>query len=452
MAGKVLVSTREHIDRLVAARLQADVLCASTLLIARTDAEAATLLDCDIDERDQPFILGTCHSQLLSLNEAVQQAQNVGMSPDQLADVALQWEVSAQLCPLSQAVQDAILALPFPRQAAVQAAWDSRVSCPSTSGSLHAVRDWARQWLGEAQLQWDCEKPRTREGYYRVQGGLQAWSAQPRTPPRSRTHTLYSLTLLSCTRLPPDSFSVSPCCLLVCRVCVLLSISRAVSYSPYADVLWMETKAPVLEDAAAFANAVHAAYPHALLAYNLSPSFNWTSMGDDAIRSLQTQLSRLGFCWCAASLCAALASRLKRLSELTCASLLRVSLCVSLSMRRQFVTLAGFHLDALATSTFARAFAAEHMLAYVRDIQRQEMQQRTVTLTHQQWSGAELVDTAVRAITGGTSSTQAMGNGNTERQFTHAHAQTHTAQEAHEQQQQQHRQPAVAAHYTRARL
>lgn len=44
MGGKVLVSIREHIDRLTAARLQADVMGAETLIVARTDAEAANLL------------------------------------------------------------------------------------------------------------------------------------------------------------------------------------------------------------------------------------------------------------------------------------------------------------------------------------------------------------------------------------------------------------------------
>ena len=113
MAGKVLVSTREHIDRLVAARLQCDVMGASTLLIARTDAEAATLLDNNIDERDHPHILGTQQLHLPSLNEVMQEAQEAGKGPDDLADIARQWEVRAQLCTLSAAVEDAILSLPF---------------------------------------------------------------------------------------------------------------------------------------------------------------------------------------------------------------------------------------------------------------------------------------------------------------------------------------------------
>ncbi len=58
MGGKVLVPTREAIDKLTAARLAADVMGTSTLVIARTDAEAADLLTSDIDANDQPFCTG----------------------------------------------------------------------------------------------------------------------------------------------------------------------------------------------------------------------------------------------------------------------------------------------------------------------------------------------------------------------------------------------------------
>jgi isocitrate lyase len=56
MGGKVLVPTSEAVSKLVAARLAADVCGVPTVLIARTDAESATLLTSDIDERDHPFI------------------------------------------------------------------------------------------------------------------------------------------------------------------------------------------------------------------------------------------------------------------------------------------------------------------------------------------------------------------------------------------------------------
>jgi len=56
MGGKVLVPTQEAINKLIAARLAADVCNVPTVLIARTDAEGATLLTSDVDERDRPFI------------------------------------------------------------------------------------------------------------------------------------------------------------------------------------------------------------------------------------------------------------------------------------------------------------------------------------------------------------------------------------------------------------
>ena len=58
MGGKVLVPTREAIEKLTAARLAADVSGVPTLIVARTDAEAADLLTSDIDPNDQPFMTG----------------------------------------------------------------------------------------------------------------------------------------------------------------------------------------------------------------------------------------------------------------------------------------------------------------------------------------------------------------------------------------------------------
>merc|ERR1712151_139404 len=71
MGGKVLVSTWEHCQRLIACRLQADVLNSPMVLVARTDAEAATLLDSNIDPLDHPHIKGATVEGVETLSEAI---------------------------------------------------------------------------------------------------------------------------------------------------------------------------------------------------------------------------------------------------------------------------------------------------------------------------------------------------------------------------------------------
>ena len=61
MGGKVLVPTREAVEKLIAARLAADGMGVPTILLARTDAEAADLVTSDIDENDQPFLHRRAH-------------------------------------------------------------------------------------------------------------------------------------------------------------------------------------------------------------------------------------------------------------------------------------------------------------------------------------------------------------------------------------------------------
>ncbi len=101
MGGKVLVSTQEHIDRLVASRLAADILGANTILIARTDAEAATLLDSNVDARDHPFILGVTTPGLASLNDTLADARRQGYSLD---EVSKTWTKKANMMTFSDAV------------------------------------------------------------------------------------------------------------------------------------------------------------------------------------------------------------------------------------------------------------------------------------------------------------------------------------------------------------
>eukprot|EP01027_Heterolobosea_sp_BB2_P009583 GEZU01014107.1.p1 GENE.GEZU01014107.1~~GEZU01014107.1.p1 ORF type:complete len:592 (+),score=216.05 GEZU01014107.1:433-2208(+) len=336
MAGKVLVSTQEHIDRLVAARLQADIMSSELLIVARTDAEAATLIDSNIDPRDHPFILGCTNPELRPLNAVIQEAQREGRSPAEVGEIIEKWNRDAGLMTFYEAVA---------RVAASQLTAHDKETfmkewVKAKSLSIEDARALARRLLKSESdhifnaIHWDWDKPRTREGYYRIKGGVEYGAA------------------------------------------------RAIAYAPYADLLWMETAKPDYHEAEMFARLVHERHPDAMLAYNLSPSFNWDAAGmtDREIASFQERLGRLGYVW-------------------------------------QFITLAGFHSDAVGIELFTRDFVERGMLAYVERIQRQERKYGIATLTHQKWSGAGLIDRQITVATGGAASTLATGKGTTEDQF-----------------------------------
>ena len=88
MGGKVLVSTQEAINKLIAARLAADVLDVPTVLIARTDANAANLLQSDADERDHKFLTGNrTRDGFFSVQPGIEQAIDRGLSYAPYADL-----------------------------------------------------------------------------------------------------------------------------------------------------------------------------------------------------------------------------------------------------------------------------------------------------------------------------------------------------------------------------
>jgi isocitrate lyase len=88
LGGKVLVPTREAVDKLIAARLAADVLDVPTLVIARTDADAATLITSDIDERDRSFIYGErTHEGFFHVKNGIDQAISRGLAYAPYADL-----------------------------------------------------------------------------------------------------------------------------------------------------------------------------------------------------------------------------------------------------------------------------------------------------------------------------------------------------------------------------
>jgi isocitrate lyase len=235
LGGKVLVPTSHFIRVLCAARLAADVASVPTVLVARTDADSATLLTSDIDPADREFTTGE----------------------------------------------------------------------------------------------------RTSEGFYRVRGGL-------------------------------DS-----------------AIARGTAYAPYADLVWCETSTPDLAEARRFADAIHEHDPGKLLAYNCSPSFNWSRRLDaHTIAKFQTELGAMGY-------------------------------------KFQFITLAGWHLNNLSTFELARAYAKEGMPAYTR-LQNREFELEAAGYTavkHQREVGAGFFDQVLQAIAGKECSTAALAGSTESAQF-----------------------------------
>ncbi|GAA5889797.1 hypothetical protein JCM8208_001133 [Rhodotorula glutinis] len=329
MAGKVLVPISEHINRLLAIRLQYDIMGVENLAVARTDAEAATLLSSNVDERDHPFILGSTNEDLDDLVSAMNEAERNNVIGEALQKVEDDWTKDAKLMLYSECVAAAAK-----QKGASQSKIDEFVK-QSAHVSHRKAKKLAKQILG-VEPYWNWDAPRTREGFYRYQGGTQC------------------------------------------------AINRAVAFAPYCDLLWMETKKPIYEQAKEFADGVHAVHPGKWLAYNLSPSFNWSAAGldENQMKSYVWDLGKLGFVW-------------------------------------QFITLAGLHSNAYISDLFAAGFAKDGMKAYVKIVQEREREIGCDVLTHQKWSGADYADNLLKTVTGGISSTAAMGAGVTESQFKH---------------------------------
>ncbi|KAL1743615.1 isocitrate lyase [Schizophyllum fasciatum] len=329
MAGKVLVPISEHINRLVAIRLQYDILGVENLAIARTDSEAATLITSNIDNRDHAFILGSTNASIGALNDVLVAGEREGKTGEELQAIEDTWLAQANLQLFSKTLADALV-----REGASSATVDKFLARVAHASYPEAVAAAQKEFGLKSVPFWDWDAPRTREGFYRYQGGTQC------------------------------------------------AINRAVAYAPYADLLWMETKKPILAQAKEFAAGVHAAHPGHWLAYNLSPSFNWDAagLGENDMQSYVWELGKLGFVW-------------------------------------QFITLGGLHSNAYISDLFAREYAKTGMKAYVELVQRKEREIGTDVLTHQKWSGADYADNLLKTVTGGISSTAAMGKGVTESQF-----------------------------------
>lgn len=285
-------------------------------------------------------------------------AERDGKLGDELQRIEDEWLASANLLRFDDAVVAAIDAGSHSDKKGLAAKY--RAAAKGLS-NLEARR-LARELLGQ-DVYFDWDAPRTREGYFRLKGGCDC------------------------------------------------AVNRAIAYGPYCDAIWMESKLPDFAQAKEFADGVHAVWPekkyvvrlpppppffflhpyqshkeltltcHGRLAYNLSPSFNWkTAMPRDEQETYIRRLASLGYCW-------------------------------------QFITLAGLHTTALISDRFARAYSEVGMRAYGELVQEPEMELGVDVVKHQKWSGATYVDELQKMVTGGISSTAAMGKGVTEDQF-----------------------------------
>jgi isocitrate lyase len=381
--GKVLVAEDEQIKRLNTARLQLDIMRVPGILVARTDAESATFLENRSDERDQPFILGATNIELPSykagylailrklfelgveevrghllfaLSEAEYLAafawlERVGLmsmiaesapalrdAPATELDAALDridtryveiWRAEAGLMTYGLAVAEVMESRTVEGDR-----FDMTVEewlAFSKRASFYEVRERAKS-MG-IHLVWDCEMPKTPEGFYHIQAGID------------------------------------------------YAIAKSLPVAPFADLLWMETKTADLEEASRFAHAIHAEYPDKMLAYNLSPSFNWdtTGMSDEEMKRFPEELGQLGFVF-------------------------------------NFITYGGHQIDGLAAEEFATALKQDGMLALAR-LQRKFRLLESPYRTPQTLVGGPRLDAALMASSGRTAATKAMGKGST--QFQH---------------------------------
>ncbi|BBX08252.1 isocitrate lyase ICL2 [Mycolicibacterium aichiense] len=380
--GKVLVPSDEQLKRLNTARFQLDIMGVPGIIVARTDAEAANLIDSRGDERDQPFLLGATNLKvppykscflamvrrfyesgvtelnghlLYALPEAEYAVADAWLQRQGIADLIAEqasawregrehsldalfdkvesrfvdaWQDDASLDTYGDAVAELLAFRESEGEPHEMSAAEWREF--AKTASLYAAREKARE-LG-VDAAWDPERAKTPEGYYQVRGGIP------------------------------------------------YAIAKSLAAAPFADLLWMETKTADLADAREFAEAIHAVYPDKMLAYNLSPSFNWdtTGMTDEEMRAFPEELGKMGFVF-------------------------------------NFMTYGGHQIDGVAAEEFATALRQDGMLALAR-LQRKMRLVESPYRTPQTLVGGPRSDAALAASSGRTATTKSMGKGSTQHQ------------------------------------
>jgi isocitrate lyase len=326
LAGKVLVPIGEHINRLVAARFQWDMMGSENLLIARTDSESGKLLSSAIDVRDHEFILGITED-VEPLAEVLQAMELEGAPGAEIDRLEADWVMKHKLVTFDEAVEAHL------RSEGTDPSEYLSKTAADRNMSLSRRRILASQY-SKSPVTWSHDLPRTREGFYHYRAGIAA------------------------------------------------ATKRAIEFGPYADLLWLETADPNVSKAVGFAKDIRGKHPGKGLVYNLSPSFNWMGQGFDeaSLKSFIWDLAKHGFVL-------------------------------------QLISLAGLHSTATISNELSKRYKDEGMLAYVNLVQRREKELGVDVLTHQKWSGASYVDGILGSIQSGSSSSQSMGEGNTEKGF-----------------------------------
>ena len=386
--GKVLVGQDEQNRRLNAARLQLDIMRVPGIIVARTDAEAATFLDNRTDERDQPFILGATNPEMPSYRVGflaiLKTLNELGLDevrghllfevPETELRRATAWLARVGLMPLIE--RNARVA----REAAVGTAVDGRL----IDGVLDAIdARYSDIWQAEAGLKTYAEavaevlELRAGEGE-RFDISLEDWRAFARAAAFSEVREKAESLGIRITWDP--ELPKTPEGLYQVQGGIDYAIARSLAAAPFADLLWMETKTANLEEARRFAQAIHAGHPDKMLAYNLSPSFNWDTTGltDDEMRRFPEELGKLGFVF-------------------------------------NFITYGGHQIDGLAAEEFATALRQDGMLALAR-LQRKFRLLESPYRTPQSLVGGDRLDAALMAASGRTAATKAMGAGSTQHQ------------------------------------
>jgi len=160
-------------------------------------------------------------------------------------EVEAQWMAGKKLITFDQAAEASLSTTP-PSTSSTLSEYLSIVH--SKPHTIRQRRQLFDQLFGRS-LNWDCEGPRTREGFYRYTGGIKA------------------------------------------------ATQRILKFAPYVDGVWLELGKPSLVDARAFAREFRKYWPDKFLVYNLSPSFNWSAHGfsDTEMKDFIADLGKEGF-------------------------------------------------------------------------------------------------------------------------------------------------------------